>query len=283
LTHAAIPRIWVDTDVALGAQGGDVDDGFALAALLAAHRRGAIELLGISTVFGNSTAAVSRGCAQELLGRAASVISVVAGAERPEERTAASDAIARLPPGTRLLCLGPLTNVAMACRGNPNLAPTLDLRAVGANLSSRGFLPPLWPFEFNFARDAASARAVLALAWKSLTLYPLDVVRRLTAGGDELLTLRRLGPLGEALDEGSRRWLARARWRYPLRHRFPLWDLPAALDVLDLLHGRYAVRRPARSIGRFLEARREFRFLDAFEAEQAWRSFLELLAAVAPA
>src|SRR6476659_3064386 len=68
-------RVWVDTDVALGARWGDVDDGFALAALL---RCPSVEILGISTVFGNTTPEVAARCARELTGR-----DVIVGAARP--------------------------------------------------------------------------------------------------------------------------------------------------------------------------------------------------------
>ncbi len=278
MSDAPRPRVWVDTDVALGAPRGDVDDGFALAALFAAHLRGTVELLGISTVFGNASAALSRDCAGALARAAGLDPAILAGAERAGEDTPAAGAIAGLPPGTQLLALGPLTNVAAACRRNPGLESALELRAVGGNLSSRGFLAPLWPFEFNFARDAAGAKAVLAKPWKSLTLYPLDVVKDLGVGGEELLAARRLGPLGRALSEGSRRWLARARWRHPLRRRFPLWDLPAALDALGLLCGRYEIRRPARGAERMLAPRREFRFLTELDAAQSWERFAGLLA-----
>src|SRR5437667_461578 len=60
-------RVWVDTDVALGARWGDVDDGFALAALL---RCPSVEILGISTVFGNTTPEVAARCAREILSAA---------------------------------------------------------------------------------------------------------------------------------------------------------------------------------------------------------------------
>src|SRR5262249_57733368 len=78
---ASRPRIWVDTDIALGAPEGDVDDGFALAAIAVAHRKGLIELLGVSTVFGNTTAARSQGCAREMLRRAGVDVRLALGAE----------------------------------------------------------------------------------------------------------------------------------------------------------------------------------------------------------
>src|SRR6476661_5886244 len=97
-------RIWVDTDVALGARRGDVDDGFALAAILAAARREKVELAGVSTVFGNTNAAESQRCARALCETAGVACAVAPGAEEPRRASAASKAIAGLAAGTELLC-----------------------------------------------------------------------------------------------------------------------------------------------------------------------------------
>jgi len=261
-------RVWVDTDVALGARRGDVDDGFALAAVLGAARRGLCEIAGLSTVFGNTTAREAQACARQICDRAGAPLPIALGAEAPGRPSAASDAIAALEAGAELLCLGPLTNVAEACRKDPSLPRRLSARVVGGNLSSRGFLRPVWPFEFNFARDRAAARAVLGAGWRSLTVYPLDVVRTLRCDGARLLRVARLSPLGAHLAEGSRRWLARARWRYVGRS-FPVWDLVPALDAAGILAGRRQERGSLRE--------GELDCLAGFDAEAAWRSFEDLL------
>ena len=269
--------VWVDTDVALGARRGDVDDGFALAAILAAARGGGAELAGLSTVFGNTTAAGSQRCARALCEAASVACAIAPGAEEPGRGSAASEAIAGLAAGTELLCLGPLTNVAAAVAGDPSLPARLSLRVVGGYLSSRGPLPPLWPFEFNFARDRGAARAVLRLPWKTLTLYPLDVVRRLRADSTRLHQLAASGALGDALARGSRRWLAHSR-RVHLSSSFPVWDLPAALDVLQALPGaRHEESRLATGILRFLRLSRPAPCLVAFDPDRAWESFLAIL------
>ncbi|MDQ2970003.1 MAG: nucleoside hydrolase, partial [Acidobacteriota bacterium] len=163
------PRVWVDTDIALGAPAGDVDDGFALAALLAASRAGRVELLGISTVSGNASAAEAEDCARAM--------AAASGVESPVLRgESAEAAIAGLPEGARIVAIGPLSNVAAALSAAPDLASRATLRLVGGNLSSRGILPPLWPHEFNLAHDRRAARAVLSAPWRELVLYPLDVV-----------------------------------------------------------------------------------------------------------
>src|SRR5947207_39286 len=112
-------------------------------------------------------------------------VPVVAGATRAGHTVAAAvDAIVRLPAGTTLLALGPLTNVAAALAADASLSARIRVAIVGGNLQSRGRWPPWWPFEFNLAHDAAAARAVFASAVPR-TLYPLDVCRALTVGAAE--------------------------------------------------------------------------------------------------
>jgi inosine-uridine nucleoside N-ribohydrolase len=268
--------VWADTDVALGASHGDVDDGYALAALFRAAARGEIEVLGVSTVFGNASAAESEECARELARRAVVSTRIVPGAEKPDRESEASDTIAALPAGTTLLCLGPLSNVAAACQRDPELPSRVFLHAVGGNLSSRGFLPPLWPFEFNFLLDRRSARFVLSRSWKELTLYPLDVVRSLSADRRRLADLQKSSPLGAYLAGQSERWLLRRRWRY-FGRSFPLWDLPVALDLVGGFSAVHGARKLAPDVRRLAGAKREFRCLISLDADDAWRVFLRLL------
>src|SRR5712692_728467 len=274
---ASRPRIWVDTDIALGASTGDVDDGFALAALAAAHRQGSVELVGVSTVFGNATAAISQGCARELLRRAGADVPVVRGAERAGESTPAAERILEASGNNiEIVALGPLTNIAAAFGRDAGLPGRTTLRAVGGNLSSRGFLPPLWPFEFNFSRDRESARHVLPLSWRRLTLFPLDVVRRLTVGPEDLAELARVSGLGLYLAERSERWQRRARWRY-LGGRFPLWDLPAALDAVGLIDSEIEPRRPDLGVRGLIGAADSSCCVGGFDVGGAWQAFLNLL------
>lgn len=255
--------------MALGAARGDVDDGFALAALLCAHRAGSARLLGISTVSGNTSAARAEECA--------AMLCEAAGVEVPLAGDAvAAERLAVLPEGTDLLALGPLTNIARACRLDPRLPERLSLRAVGGNLSSRGFLPPIWPYEFNLARNPSAAREVFRGAWKGLLLFPLDVVRGVRADERRLQTLAGVSPLGAYLARGSLRWLVRAR-RFRRSASFPVWDLPAALDALGLT-------RPPRSLVKFAHRRRYFGnrekvvAVSSCDPTEHWEAFETLLA-----
>jgi inosine-uridine nucleoside N-ribohydrolase len=108
----------VDADPSLATFGLDVDDDLALLFLLGSPE---VELLGVTTVFGNSTGALthlsarrtleSAGCADLLVVRGADSRRDAAGARRAGDTLAAS---VRAHPGAALLALGPLTNVAAA-------------------------------------------------------------------------------------------------------------------------------------------------------------------------
>lgn len=268
--------LWIDTDIALGAPQGDVDDGFALAALLCSARAGAARIAGISTVFGNTGAAQAESCARRLCEEVGVAVSIVRGSERHGEKSPAAEHLAALPEGAEVLALGPLANIAAASRADAGFASRVSLRVVGGHLSSRGFLPPLWPFEFNLARDRAAAREVFSTKWRKLTLYPLDVVSRLRVNRARLAALQRLSPPGALLAEGSRRWLARARWRR-LSNSFPLWDLPAALDALGLLAARRGWKRIASGSARFFGNTAPVLSILSFDSTEAWKGFERLI------
>jgi inosine-uridine nucleoside N-ribohydrolase len=218
--------LWIDTDVALGAPSGDVDDGFALAALLAAE----VELLGISAVAGNTDAESAYAAARVLRDL------FPARCEVPVLR--AGDAAARisaLPAGAELVALGPLANVAAAVRLDPELPRRCTLRVVGT-IRRPWRVPHLRLFhDLNFRRDGGAARALLRLPWRELRVFPLDTLRRLKLGAGDLGRLRRDGgAVGTHLANGARRWLRRKPLPF-LSRPFPVWDLVAALDAAGLL------------------------------------------------
>jgi purine nucleosidase len=231
--------LWIDTDLALGAPKGDVDDGWAVATVL----RGAPErVLGISSVFGNTDTETAHGCAGALLrAMQRAAVPLVRGAAHAGHVTEAAEAIAALPAGAHVLALGPLTNVAAALVRDPSLAERITVSFVGGNPSSLGRWPPLWPFEFNLAKDAPSARAVVASVMKK-RVFTLDVACALTVGRRDLRRIARASELGRFLVDASVRWLRYAPLRYRSL-RFPLWDAVPALDALGLLGGVEHPRR----------------------------------------
>ena len=122
-----------------------------------------------------------------------------------------------------------------AIAGDPRCRDASRCAVVGGNLSSRGPLPPLWPLEFNLAKDRRPRPAGAPARRGGSSLYPLDVVRRLRcdARAARRSPLRRAGAL---LAAGSRRWLARAA--LAASRGFPVWDLPPALEAAGALARR---------------------------------------------
>jgi len=264
-----VPRVWVDTDVALGSARGDVDDGFAIAALLAAARQGRIDLLGISTVSGNASAKEAARCAVALAAAAGSDVPIVQGA------TAAA-ALAAVPEDCRVVAIGPLSNVAAAVALSPQLPWRVSLSIVGGNLTSRGPLPPLWPHEFNLAKDRSAARAVLGAGWRRLVLYPLDAMRSLRCDADRLRRVSELGLLGALLAQGGKRWLSRSRWRWGSAG-FPVWDLPSALQAAGVLEVEIASAEFPPAQRRYSGIPENVSAAVAFDPRAAWRGFDDLL------
>lgn len=275
---AALP-LWVDCDVALGAASGDVDDGFALAACALA---GSASLLGVSTVFGNTAADTAQGCAQRLLGALGRQVPVLRGAPRAGAvAPQVVQALLDLPIGAHLLCLGPLTNIAAALRADPTLAARVTMWLVGGNLTSRGPLPPWWPFEFNLALDADAARVVFSAGGcgaASRILFPLPVCRRLRVDAAALWRLHETSEAGRYLARHSLRWLLRSPLRYGALS-FPVWDLVPVLAALGLLpvrcgerrlivHGRGGVREAACALPTSCA--------EDFDPAAAWAAFLSL-------
>lgn len=254
-------KLWIDTDIALGSATGDVDDGYALAAVLRAvqHQPARFHLLGVSAVVGNTDAVTAHRCARNLLVAADMTDVPVVTA------TDAASAISALPAGTAIVALGPLSNVAHALVCDPTLADRTQLRTVGG-LMVPWRHPVLRFFCLNFRTDPAAARQVLGTPFALRRNFPLDVVNQLRVGAAEVAQVHQTGALGAYLAAHTGRWLKQAPWRYA-GLRFPVWDLVAALDAVDQLAApRYD-----------LSGQR----LAAFDAAASFENFLALLSAPA--
>ena len=218
----------IDTDNALGSPWGDVDDAFALTALL----RSGLPIAAISSVGGNTSEARAKRNNRrlgELLGyegpylRGVKAGNVGEGEQRTDEPGALQIVAEK---GWRIAALGPLTNVAALLRKveRGELRAPAEVIVVGSTLCTWGRWPPLWPHEFNLTHDLAAAREVFD-SGVPLTLVPLDVASRLRIGFRELDQLR--GEVGEVLRRGARRWCLRSMLVRG-SSRFPVFDLVAA-------------------------------------------------------
>jgi purine nucleosidase len=185
-----------------------VDDAIALLYLLADPE---VEVCGITTVFGNISAAlaarnslcvldvagrtgtvpVATGCEVTLIGEEPQLATHVHGGNglggvdigEPAGRLTQLSAaelivqVARQRPGeVHLLATGPLTNVAVALRVEPELPRLVDGVTImgGAALAPGNVTPAA---EANIWHDPEAAQAVLSAPWKT-TLVPLDATMR---------------------------------------------------------------------------------------------------------
>jgi purine nucleosidase len=190
--------VLLDLDLAMGAPGSDIDDGFALALAVADPE---IDLRLLTTVSGNTDAATATTLTYELLDRlGVDSVPVHQGATRallhpasrfgvlpdgvaprpphPEHGVLALvDAVRAAPGELTLVAVGPLTNVALAMLLEPTFAESLaDLVIMGGVFAGTTGSADL-PGEFNVWSDPAAARIVLQSGVMA-TWVGLDVTRR---------------------------------------------------------------------------------------------------------
>ena len=265
-------EVYIDSDNALGSPRGDVDDGFAIAALLASG----LPVAALGSTFGNTAETLAFENNRTLASLCGYEGPLLRGAAGPDPvPTEASRFLSAWPGPVRIVALGPLTNIASALESEPSAgARWSEVVAVGSSSTSRGRWPPWWPHEFNLTKDRRAA-AIVFESRVPLTLVPLDVARRLSIAQADLDSLP--GPLGERLRMGSRRWLLRARV-LRLSRSFPVRDLVAALYVLEPSAFDLEIRGARFHPYGWVEYRaggREVRLIRGFERDRLWRLFLD--------
>ncbi len=265
--------LFIDSDNALGAPSGDIDDAFAVAVLV----KSGIPISAISSVFGNASEDwVYRNhleCAK-ICGYGGPILH--GATRRGEEETESSRRLADETGPTRVLAMGPMTNVAAALRKNPDLPKRVDeLVFLGGNL---GFPAPAFRFvDFNQWQDPLALRTALGSELK-MTCLPLNLARRLRMSWKDLSTIS--GDLGNYFREHSRRWFRRARLG-KFRGHVPVWDLVSALYVLR--PGLFTTRDSSVVLGRFGQfyfgpaAGRPLKVVIDFDPAVLWTTFLEIV------
>lgn len=206
-------RVWIDTDPAVGVPGCDVDDGYAIVQALGSPE---LEVVGVSTVFGNAPIDVVHPIACELLDVAGATVPVFRGAGsatelgKPSEASEAlCGALAAAP--LRVLALGPLTNVATVVRTHPELARRIEeVVAVAGRrprqrfmVGDRGPLP-----DFNVECDPEAAVALMGAAQVPVALAGFEVATHVLITPAHLDVLLEGPPAARWLAERSDAWMA---------------------------------------------------------------------------
>ena len=263
--------IHIDTDNGLGSPRGDVDDGFAIAAMLA----GQFSIAGITSVSGNTSSQLSyQNCVA--LAREFSYPGPVILGESSAKSNSAAEVINGYQEPINLLALGPLSNIAECLSANIS-----NITLVGGNFTSKGRWPPLYPFEYNLTFDRQATYRVLT-SDIPITIVPLDVAGRFRFTFHDLEQIP--GKIGEFIRGRSKRWYRRAL--YLKWHRtVPIWDLLAAISLLkrDVVtfksafvkchHSGWLEFSPAPKTNF-----RPVKVVVDFQKEAAWQHFLQLMA-----
>jgi inosine-uridine nucleoside N-ribohydrolase len=265
-------RIIVDTDVAMGAPGSDIDDGFALAlAVDLADQR--LEL--VTTVNGNTDVDTSTLLALDLLRRLGrSDIPVVKGARAPLLRpvhdhpardrvagvreglghhcpapgraaTAIIEHILANPGEITLVAIGPLTNVAVAIALEPAITTAVKQIVVMGGVFLRTTHALSMPGEFNVWVDPEAAAIVLN-SGAPLRFIGLDVTLQVQLDRADADRLRATGrPFASYAGECALAWIDYLRAAYPGRgfDSAPMHD-PLAVAVVS--RPQLVTWRPAR-------------------------------------
>ncbi len=213
--------LWIDTDpaCAIGSTH-DVDDCWAIIAALRADN---LQVIGLSTVFGNTDLGKATATAQALLDMVAihepghPLPPVTQGASQPirhqREIPAAVNELAKSLTTQRLtvLALGPLTNTALLLREHPDLIAHIEaIVAVAGQQPDQVFrvgnTPIVHLHDFNVRKDPEAFEIVLR-SGIPIFLIPFEVAQHVVVTRTDIRTLEQRGGLDAWLASRSRPWL----------------------------------------------------------------------------
>ena len=244
-----VGRVWIDSDPACGVgPRTDPDDCFAILWLL---DRG-VEVAGIGTSFGNAPGAVVQdrmaALVRQMRAAGLELPAVHVGYPGPRDGSPEPPAVVALREALEagpltVLALGPLTNVAAALEGRPDLVPQVQrVVAVMGHEAGHLFHPsegnrrgafghgPIFR-DLNARVDIAAVNAVLALDLP-LTLIPYDAGRRAEITAADLSVYALQGAVQARVAEEAQDWLGFWQREVGTEGFYP-FDWVAAAYLLD--------------------------------------------------
>ncbi|GAB4320854.1 MAG: ribonucleoside hydrolase RihC [Promethearchaeota archaeon] len=163
MTSSEPAKVWLDVDLGLGKFPADVDDALAL---VMAMNSPELEVVGVSTTYGNVAEPVARHLTRRLLDFYPDRdVQLASGARSPRDAGggralpavgAISRVVEEYPGAVTLVCLGPLTTAAALLTTCPQVAHDL-----GRLVVMGGAIVKFGGREFNFQHDPASTDFVL--------------------------------------------------------------------------------------------------------------------------
>jgi len=241
---AKIPLI-IDTDVALGAwhegRPRDIDDGFAIVEALNSDQ---IDLLGITTVYGNAPHPDVLRIAGELVALKGTNTPVHAGAETNNPGEAILPAVQFLADTLKtqrinIAAIGPLTNIAALVEKFPEVLCNINQLVIvaGRTPGNRFFIGDTGPVrDFNFENDVP-AMATLLAAKLPLVLAGFELTSVVEVTEADLGTIKaRNNPTADYFYANSLDWVRHWTSTFPTDKGFHPWDSAA---ISYLLHPEY--------------------------------------------
>ncbi len=241
---AKIPLI-IDTDVALGAwhegRPRDIDDGFAIVEALNSEH---IDLLGITTVYGNAPHPDVLRIAGELVSLKEADTPVHPGAETNQPGNAILPAVQFLADTLKtqkvnIAAIGPLTNIAQLVEKFPEVLGNINqlIIVAGRTPGNRFFIGDTGPVrDFNFENDVA-AMATLLAAKLPLVLAGFELTSVVEVSEADLSAIKaRNNPTADYFYTNSLDWVRHWTESFPTDKGFHPWDSAA---ISYLLHPEY--------------------------------------------
>ena len=219
-------KVIIDADPAIGLRFKDVDDGLML---LVALNSPELDILGITTTYGNASEKVAYEKTLELLELAGRMdIPVFRGAAKSDPEgtvTKASRFIADMavtfPGEVTLLAVGPLTNVATALRSAPQATRYLkEIISMGGNVSAADVAATQCWTDLNYGSDKEAAGLILD-SFDHLTVVSIQLSERFYISRTRYNRLVTETRNRDYLEKNTRLWY----WMH--RRAFVVWDLVA--------------------------------------------------------
>jgi len=245
---AATPLI-IDTDVALGVEHEgrprDIDDGFAIVEALNCP---AIELLAVTTVYGNAPHHEVHRVANEIVALKGADVPVVPGADRPLPQqgpmpapNAAVEFLAEQLRVRRLhiAAIGPLTNIGLLVHHHPDVLSNIESVIIVAGRSEDApfYIGEAGPVrDFNFENDVRAAQLLLA-SGVPLVLAGFELTSQVVITEADLDAIARVGTdTAHYFHRNSVAWCRYWTRQFPADAGFHPWDSAA---IAWLRHPEY--------------------------------------------
>lgn len=245
-------RLIIDTDVALGAfhegRPRDIDDGFAMVEAINADD---LELIGVTTVYGNAPHDTVNRIAHEIVALKDTDIAVLAGAVEALPQLGAD---AGLPPPNSAVeflaqtladepasvaAIGPLTNIALLVHHFPEVLGNIERLIIVAGRSPGvefviGDAGPVG--DFNFETDVRAAQLVMG-SGVPLVLAGFELTSQVAITAIDLETIRNAGTEpAQYFYSNSLAWCRYWVEQFPSDSGFHPWDSAA---IAWLRHPEY--------------------------------------------